>query len=83
MDRIGLFRLEPEDIAAIDIPVLAAVGAGEGPLAQCDAFSRCASGPVTKVVFTADWGADSHCQVTNVQYLGQVVYDWFADRFAD
>lgn len=81
--RLEAFRLQPADIGRIGIPVLAAVGEGEGalPRAQCDAFAEAAGGPVDTVVFTRDWGADSHCQVTNVQRLGQVTHDWFAERF--
>jgi hypothetical protein len=56
------------DAGQIRCPALAMVGEGEGrePLQQFERFASAAAGPVTKRIFTADEGADSHGQVGNL-----------------
>ena len=66
------------DAGKIRCPGLAMVGEGEGPepLQQFELFARTAAGPVTKRIFTADEGADSHCQLGNLSLSAAVVFDW-------
>ncbi len=80
-DAMGSYRLE--DIAAVGCPVLALVGDREGPepLAQFDEFVNGVGGPVTPVVFTAEDGASTHCQVDNIRLSAQVTFDWLDDLF--
>lgn len=83
LKRIADFRLTPEMMAAIECPVLACLGEGEGeePMRQYEEFANEVSGPVTRHLFGVDWGADSHCQLGNLARFGQVVYDWLDDLF--
>jgi pimeloyl-ACP methyl ester carboxylesterase len=84
LEALARFRLEPEDIAAVTCPALACLGAGEGaePRRQWEAFAKASGGPVTSHVFDADWGAESHCQVGNLQRFAQVAFDWLAEVLA-
>src|SRR3954451_2562370 len=68
----------------IRCPSLALVGEGEGPVAMelFESFSKGASGPVTRRVFTTAEGADSHCQFGNLPLSNAVVYDWLDEVFA-
>ncbi len=77
-DFIKTFDVDPEMLAAIQCPSLALVGSGEGeePKRQWRAFAQGVGGLVSSHEFSAEWGADSHCQVGNIQRLGQVTYDW-------
>jgi pimeloyl-ACP methyl ester carboxylesterase len=63
-------------------PALAMVGEGEGrePLQQFERFASAAAGPVTKRIFTADEGADSHGQVVNLSLSNAVMFDWLEKR---
>ncbi len=69
------FRTDP---SAISCPALALVGAGEGaePIGQFERFRDQVAGPVTARVFTAEEGADGHCQVGNLAYSAAVIFDW-------
>jgi len=72
-----------ENLAAIKCPTLAMAGAGEGgeTAAQLDRFCRAVSGPVTRRLFTADEGADMHCQLGNLTLSNAVLYDWLSEVF--
>jgi pimeloyl-ACP methyl ester carboxylesterase len=72
-----------ENLAAIKCPTLAMAGAGEGgeTAAQFERYCRAVSGPVTRRLFTADEGADMHCQVGNLTLSNAVVYDWLSEVF--
>src|SRR5207302_8193374 len=77
----GTFRRLREfvikDLSAIKCPSLALAGEGEGaePSAQLEHFKAGVSGQVTTHIFTADEGADSHCQVANFALSAAVVFD--------
>jgi hypothetical protein len=66
------------DPAAVRRPALALMGAGEGsePRRQFEDFVARAGGPVTQYSFSADEGADAHCQVGNLSYANAVIFDW-------
>ena len=70
-------------LADIKCPTLAMAGAGEGgeTAAQFERYCRDVSGPVTRRVFTAQEGADMHCQVGNLSLSNAVVYDWLGEIF--
>lgn len=69
------------DLNRIACPALAIVGAGEGKesMAQFETFCNAVSGPVTRRVFTAEEGADMHCQLGNLPLSNAVIYDWLMD----
>ena len=71
------------DLARIRCPTLPLVGAGEGreALAQWERFASSVSGPATKRLFTAEEGADMHCQIGNLPLSCAVIYDWLDDLF--
>jgi pimeloyl-ACP methyl ester carboxylesterase len=83
LQRLNEYRLSPEMMASISVPVLACVGEGEGeePMRQCDEFKRLTTGPVDVHVFSKEWGADAHCQLNNLPRSSQVAYDWLDDVF--
>lgn len=64
-------------------PVLALIGAGEGgePLKQFDEFVENVSGAVLSYQFSLEDGADTHCQVTNLNFSNCVIYDWLDEVF--
>ncbi|EIC22355.1 alpha/beta hydrolase family protein [Thiorhodovibrio frisius] len=66
------------DLDRIKVPGLAMVSEGEGvgPLAQTEAFIAGAAGPVTSRQFTAQEGADAHCQLGNLPLSNAVLLDW-------
>jgi pimeloyl-ACP methyl ester carboxylesterase len=65
-------------------PTLAMAGAGEGAeaAAQFEQYCNSVKGPVSRRLFTAEEGADMHCQVGNFRLSGAVVYDWLGDVLA-
>ncbi len=72
-----------EDLAAIQCPSLALVGAGEGDEAhrQYEQFRQTVTGPVTSRVFKAEEGADMHCQLGNLPLSNAVIYNWLDHIF--
>lgn len=78
------FRVDDAGLARIRCPALALVGSGEGaqPLAQYQHFMKTVASPVSGHVFTAEEGADGHCQVANLAYSAAVSMDWLDERFA-
>lgn len=72
-----------DGLANITCPTLAMAGAGEGgeTMAQFERYCREVSGPATRRLFTADEGADMHCQLGNLSLSNAVVYDWLGDVF--
>jgi pimeloyl-ACP methyl ester carboxylesterase len=72
------------DAGQIRCPALAMVGEGEGrePLQQFERFASAAAGPVTKRIFTADEGADSHGQVGNLSLSNAVMFDWLDETLS-
>ncbi len=67
----------------IRCPTLALIGAGEGgePLTQFNEFVNNVAGSVTSYEFSLDDGADTHCQVTNLNLSNCVIYDWLDEVF--
>ena len=60
---------------------MAGVGEGAETAAQFKRYCSGVSGPVTQRLFTADEGADMHCQVGNLSLSNAAVYDWLGDVF--
>ena len=56
-------------------------GEGEGPetAAQFERYCREVKDAVTRRMFTAEEGADMHCQVGNLSLSNAVVYDWLSE----
>ncbi|MFA7437258.1 alpha/beta hydrolase family protein [Castellaniella sp.] len=77
------FRVEDAELARIACPSLALVGEGEGanPLQQAEHFVARVGGPVTRYVFTAEEGADGHCQSANPGFSAAVSMDWLDETF--
>lgn len=81
--RLHDFQVQDASLRNIRCPSLALVGSGEGaePLAQCERFQRAVGGPVWRHVFTAEDGAEGHCQTGNLAYSAAVSMDWLDERF--
>ena len=75
--------MDDDRLRNIRCPSLALVGTGEGaePLAQCEHFMRTVGGPAWRHVFTAEEGADGHCQTGNLAYSAAVSMDWLDELF--
>lgn len=82
--KLRAFRITEPDLARISCPVLALAGSGEGkePLRQMDHFCQAISGPVAAHLFSAEEGADGHCQTANPAYSAAVALDWLDETFA-
>ncbi|MBF23327.1 MAG: dipeptidyl aminopeptidase [Pusillimonas sp.] len=74
-----------ENLAAIQCPSLALVGAGEGDEAfrQHERFRQAVSGPVTSRIFEPEEGADMHCQLGNLPLSNAVIYNWLDNIFGE
>jgi len=83
--RLHDFRVDDDGLRRIRCPALALVGTGEGaePLAQAERFVRTVGGPVARHVFTAEEGADGHCQTGNLAYAAAVSMDWLDEQFGE
>ena len=81
--RLRDFRIQDASLCNIRCPSLALLGTGEGaePLAQCEHFLRAVGGPVARHVFTAEEGAEGHCQTGNLAYSAAVSMDWLDELF--
>ncbi|HUH40356.1 MAG TPA: prolyl oligopeptidase family serine peptidase [Castellaniella sp.] len=83
--RIADFRLDAAQLAGIRCPSLALVGEGEGaePKRQWQLFQDSVGGPSAQWLFTAQEGADAHCQVGNLAYSAAVTMDWLAGALTE
>ena len=81
LETFGYLREFRVDPAAVTCPALALVGEGEGgePLRQFHDFCERAGGPVTRRLFTAAEGADTHCQLGNLTLSNAVTLDWLEE----
>lgn len=72
------FQVDEGALARIACPCLALVGEGEGaePLRQSRLFVRSVAGLADEHVFTAEEGADGHCQTGNLGLSAAVAMDW-------
>lgn len=52
-----------------------------GTAAQFERYFRDVKGPVTRRMFTAEEGAEMHCQLSNLSLSNAVVYDWLSEVF--
>lgn len=81
IDYLQKFNIS-DSLQLINCPTLALIGDGEGgePLRQFDYF-------VENIKlkhfykFTSEDGADTHCQVTNLNFANCIVYDWLDEIF--
>lgn len=82
--RLLEFRVSPEKLKDIACPSLALVGEGEGkePIAQSERFCQSITGKASQYLFTAEEGADGHCQAINLAYSAAVSMDWLDEVFA-
>jgi dienelactone hydrolase len=82
LDRLEDFTAG-ESLANIKCPTRALAGDGEGAetAAQFERYCRAVAGPVTRRMFSAEDGADMHCQVGNLSLSNAVVYDWLSEVF--
>lgn len=75
--------IRPLTIEAKEIrcPMLCLASSGEGPgfVRQAREVYEALPGPKGLRVFTAEEGADAHCQVNNLSLMQQVAYDWLAE----
>ena len=83
--RLREFRVDDDGLRRIRCPALALVGTGEGaePLAQAEHFMHAVGGPVMRHVFSAEEGADGHCQTGNLAYSAAVSMDWLDELFGN
>lgn len=81
--RLRDFRVEDAQLAGLQCAALALIGAGEGaePLAQHQRFLARVPGAQGHV-FSAQEGADGHCQSGNLALSAAVSMDWLDERFA-
>ncbi|MGB3071091.1 MAG: alpha/beta fold hydrolase [Ottowia sp.] len=81
--RLRDFRVDDDSLRRLSCPALALVGTGEGaePLVQSEHFLRAVGGPATRHVFTAEEGAEGHCQTGNLAYSAAVSMDWLDELF--
>lgn len=81
--RLRDYRVDEAGLRHIRCPSLGLVGTGEGaePLAQSERFERLVGGPTKRHVFTAEEGAEGHCQTGNLAYSAAVSMDWLDEIF--
>jgi pimeloyl-ACP methyl ester carboxylesterase len=81
--RANRFVLPAELLKNIACPslVLGSAGEGEAFRAQCEFYAAAVSGPVMRYEFTAEEGADAHCQMGNAQMLCARAFDWLDELF--
>ena len=72
-----------QQLKQIICPSLALIGAGEGgePFKQYQEFLAGVAGEVSQYEFSLEDGADTHCQVTNLNFSNCVIYDWLDEIF--
>ncbi len=77
------FRIEDRELADLRCATLGLVGSGEGrePLAQHAHFLSRVPGACGHV-FSAEEGADGHCQSGNLSFGAAVALDWLDEAFA-
>jgi len=77
LDKIKKFNIE-DDLEKIECATLSLVSEGEGneAVGQAKRFFEGVSGPKDIYIFTADEGADSHCQISNLALMNAVVFNW-------
>ncbi len=77
------FKVTAQDLHAIQCPCLALVGAGEGavPLQQSKYFLEHVAGAAQEHIFSAQEGADGHCQSGNPAFSAAVSMDWLEDIY--
>lgn len=81
--RLREFRVDDADLAGLRCAALGLVGSGEGkePAAQYERFLAHVPG-ASGHIFSAEEGADGHCQSGNLALSAAVSLDWLDERFA-
>jgi len=84
LKRLRDFTITGEMLSAVRCPSLGILGEAEGevPRTQYETFLGGVSGKATGRIFTAQEGADAHCQVGNQRLLAAEVFDWLEDVWA-
>mgnify|MGYP001318595783 CR=1 FL=1 len=84
MEYLQAFIVSPQMLTEIACPTLACLGEQEGqaPKQQFTHFCQFIQGPLTQEVFTSEWGAEAHCQLTNTNYFGIKAYDWLTETLS-
>lgn len=84
--RAAIARGPKVDVGEIDCPSLFLVGVAESPELQrqsdaAHAGLRARGVDCTLRIFTAEEGADAHCQVMNFPLAHRTIFDWLDQRF--
>ena len=68
----------------IHCPTLCLASEGEAPafLTQAHEFYDALNVPKKLHIFSAESGADAHCQVNNLTLMQEIVYDWLDETFS-
>jgi dienelactone hydrolase len=75
-----LFTMEGR-MAGIQCPTLITAAENDALSARASAFAEALRCPTTLMRFTAEEGADGHCEMQNRSLLNQRVLDWIDERF--
>ena len=72
-------------VSQITCPMLCLAAEGEGAeaLAQARQFYEALPGTKAFRIFTAEEGADAHCQLNHLGLMQQVVFDWLGEVFTN
>lgn len=72
-----------QQLDKIRCPTLALIGQGEGeePCRQYYEFMQSVGNNISGYEFSIEDGADTHCQLTNLNFSNCVIYDWLDELF--
>jgi hypothetical protein len=83
LERMAEFAVDAERLSTLSAPLLLLDPTGEHFWPdQGRELQTMVSVPVTRAVFTADQGADSHCQPLAPALVAEVMFDWMDDLSA-
>lgn len=82
-EGFGRIKTWNVDARLIDCPVFCILGEGEddGFKVETEECYQLLQGPKKLRVYTAEEGADAHCQVNNLRLAHQELFDWFNEIF--
>ena len=83
-EEMSEYRVDQSRLDTLRAPLLLLDPVGEHFWPdQGTEIEKMASVPVTREVFTAELGADSHCEVLAPYMVARVMFDWMDDRLAE